>query len=150
MIKEENQRSSLLPAVSRLALIARGIALALSAPFILGFLWFFDSFDAMWLAYWFTSIPCMVIVPILPRRFLYQFLLVRLLVVLICTSSILLTLPIMHFDLTLVNGADYPAFMMRCIQTGALAVLILEAVVYPKIKTQQAVAGYRRQSAPPA
>ena len=136
MTAEEDPRSSWLLAVSTLAFIARGIALALSAPCILGFLWFSDSFDATWLAYWFTSIPCMVIAPILPRRFFYPNLFVRLLVILACSSSILLTLPIMHFDLALVNGADYPAFMMRCIQTGALAALILEAAIYPRMETR--------------
>lgn len=132
MMKERITRNP----VSTLAAVARGVALALSAPFILGFLWFFGSFNGMWLAYWFTSVPCMVIVPILPRRFLYRFLLVRAVVVLACGASILLTLPIMHFDLTLVNGADYPAFVLRCIQAAALAVLLVEAIVNPKTKTQ--------------
>lgn len=133
-MKDDHHRVLFLFAVSTLAVIARGVAVVLSAPFCLAYLWFRDSFNAVWLAYFFTSIPCMVIVPILPRQLLYRFLPVRVLVVLACSTSIVLTLPIMHDDLTLVNGADDPAFMIRCVQVFALAVLILEAVVNPNMR----------------
>jgi hypothetical protein len=110
------------------AIIARVVALVMAGPFALGTWWFFDSIEGWDRFYSYISILCMILVPLLPRL-LYRFVLVRIASILLCVTTIATSIPVMRADLTLMNGADIPAFVLRCVMDAVLTVLILEAVL---------------------
>ena len=88
----------------------------------LGWVWFAGSFSAYWNIYALGTFVAFVVGALSPAK-AYQSKYSR-----VITSfyllAIILTFPILYLDFNLINGADYPAMMIRgaeCIVLGVLA-----------------------------
>ena len=134
---QADHRHPLVRAVSVMAVVGRIVALVIAVLLTGVFLWLVSLGDlsSLWLPYWLISIPCMAVVSLLPRV-VYRFLPVRVGVASLCTLSILLTLPMMHHDLSFVDRPDVVSFLLRCIQVLALAALTLEAIAMRRVRPQ--------------
>ena len=92
----------------------------------------------------------LLVFAIIPRSLL-TFALTKVIVFLLGVFGIVATIPMMRNDLLLINGADYPAFVMRSVMVGILLIMIIEPFLKnPKSKSvEQSVAGYPLQDVGP-
>lgn len=113
--------------------IARAAAAFFAFVSVLGFLLFLGSHNSLTIAYFVTTIVALTAFAALPRKFL-ESLRIRALLIVVAAAAVAATIPQMYRDLTLMNGADHPAFVLRFLVCLILLVMGLEALAWPRKK----------------
>jgi len=107
-------------------------ALALCFIFIntLGLLWFLGQHGFITLVYFWVTSLAFVAFAFMPRRLMAQAP-YRQIVINLSVVATLVTLHQIYGDLTLINGADYPAAQMRLLECVILISMFFEALKLP-------------------
>jgi uncharacterized membrane protein len=106
--------------------IVRIIGICLGFPLLLGYLWFFKYHGRIETTYFVTSLLAVWGVAVIPRHFYKSSKLTRHLVRIICASAVISTMPMIYKDITLLNGADFPAVVIRSIVVAVEIILLVE------------------------
>jgi hypothetical protein len=109
--------------------VMRGMAALFAVISIVGFSWFGGSaggnYPPSYIASHYIELLGFLTVAFLPRKWL-KYSPVRWVAPLLLATAILVTLPRIQGDLKLIDGADYPAAVLRCIACLLLVVGIVE------------------------
>ena len=120
-------------AFGAIVVIARTAAAFFAAVSILGFMWFLGSHDSLTIAYFLATVVALIAFATFPRKSLTS-LRIRTLLVVAAATAVALTIPQMYRDLTLINGADYPALVLRFLECLIFFVMGLESLASPRPK----------------
>lgn len=93
---------------------------------VLGWVWYFDSFNILWHMYFSTMTISLVGIVVFPRKIYRSSF--RHLFAAIFVITIIATLPVLYQDITLVNGPDSPAIVIRSVQVYILYLMTREAI----------------------
>lgn len=113
-----------------LVAVARPAAIFFAAVSALGFLWFLGAHRPLDTAYFVTTVVALLTFAALPRR-AFDKGAVRVLVVAAAVAALGTTVAEAQGDVTLVNGADYPALVLRGVEALIFVVMGLEAIARP-------------------
>jgi hypothetical protein len=108
---------------------ARAVAVLLLVAHFLGLGWFASTLSGYWLLYGFLASAALAVFSLLPRRLLPRswgpvFVL--------AVAAIGATVPVAYQDITLVNGADYGALVLRLATVCVFTFMLLETLHFRK------------------
>ncbi len=95
-------------------------------PLLLGYVWFLKYHGYMETTYFITSLLAVWGVAAIPRHFYQSSILTRYFVRIICACAVISTLPMIYRDITLINGADFPAVAIRSIVVAVEIIMLVE------------------------
>jgi hypothetical protein len=104
--------------------VARALAGFLLLTDIVGVLFYATKLSSLWLAYAALVVIALSVFCFLPRSQLRR---VRWLVAGLAVATVCATIPVAYQDLTLVNGADHGALVLRAFLVAILAIMFMEA-----------------------
>jgi hypothetical protein len=104
--------------------VARAFAGFLLLTHIVGVLFYAAKLSSLWVAYGALVVVALSVFCLLPRRQLRR---VRWLVAGLAVAAACATLAMAYQDLTLVNGADRGALVLRAFLVGILVIMFVEA-----------------------
>jgi hypothetical protein len=113
--------------------VARAAAAFFALVSALGFLWFLGYHDSLTIAYFMTTVVALIAFAVLPRRFLASTR-IGTLVTIVAVAAVATTIPQMYRDLTLINGPDHPAFVLRGVVCAIFLLMGLEALTWTRLK----------------
>jgi hypothetical protein len=102
---------------------ARIAGICFGFPLLLGYLWFLKYHGFIETAYFASALLAVWGVPCIPRRY-FSSTNIKYLVRIVCCLAVITTLPMIYKDITLINGADFPAVGLRSI------IIIIEAIYF--------------------
>jgi hypothetical protein len=114
-------------------MVARAAAALFAFVSVLGFLLFLGFHDSLSIAYFMVTILALIAFAAFPRKFLAS-MPIRTLLIVAAVAAIATTIPQMYRDLTLINGADHPAFVLRFVECLIFLVMGLEALAWPRLR----------------
>jgi hypothetical protein len=104
--------------------VARTVAGFLLLAHVVGLLFYGPKLSGLWVVNGALVVSTLSVFCFLPRSWLRR---IRVLAVALASAAICATLVMAYGDITLVNGADHGALVLRALVIGILVVMIVEA-----------------------